>query len=391
MAWIYVRHWRCGVVNISKIFFFDFFNIRKIKRIIFLLVLLPVLFSLILKDVTFTTNYAGLTGITIAFASTVYTLSSYATMDKLKLYMSLPISSKNFIWGLIVALYIDTLLEKLSFFIIATFFIYSNPINIILSALVTTFICVVAIVALLLTMNAQKWNVFIINIFAMVGIVFASIILSNSLLYWILVNICLMIIPITTLMIFDSVNLVINHQLKKHLSFTFLNKNYFALTMIMEKIFVVNTLFIIVIIISFLAMMPHFSVIVNLAWCLGAINTPAMTMLSGDKSISKQADMLPDLKKSLIIMYLKFLTGYFLLINMIILVFVGLKERNFTVMNVAIAVIVTMIEVVTTTMLEKKMRLTNWQIRKELWRHPRKYIVPIIVFTVTTVVSLVLA
>lgn len=377
-------------MSISKIFFYDFFNKRKVKRIILLLALLPVLFLVILKDVHFTSSYAGLIGITIALASTSYTLSSYATTDKLRLYISLPINSKRLIWGLVITLYSDTLLERMSIFIIAALFIFSDPFIIILSVIGSAFICVVIIVALLLAMNAKKWSVFAINLLAMILTVCSSIILSNNILYWIAVNIFIMAIPLTTLMVFDSAYLVINRQIKNRITLAVFKRNYFVLTMIAEKIYLVNTVVIIGAIIAFLVLFPNEPVLLNLAWCMGAINTPAMTMLSGDKGTSKQADMLPDVKNSIVIMYLKFLIGYFSIINLIILSVISLKESSYSLTNITVALIVTALEVAITIILEKKWRLTNWQIQKELWRNPRKYIAPIIVFLVTTAIFLIL-
>jgi len=375
---------------VSKIFLLDFFNNKKIIKIIFTLVLLPLILSQAFSNLNFSSRYAGIIGVTTALASTLYTLSSYATTDKLKLYISLPISSKKLIWGLICIIYLDILFDKLAIFIIVVFLIFIDPLSVVLPTIFTSFICVVNVVALLLTMNKKNKILMWANLFSILGVILSSIILSGNLPFWVAVNIIMLAIPIITTMVYDSAYLMINRQAKSQSTLGLMSRNYFILTMLMEKIYLINTFAIIALIIGFILMSPDEPLILNLAWCLGSINTPAMTMLSGDKWISKQVDMLPNTKKSVINMYLNFLIFYFMLINLLICLVISIKEGSFSWINVLIIVVVTILEVSITIIFEQKWRITDWQIKNELWHHPRKYITPIVIFIIISGISIIM-
>ena len=106
-------------------------------------------------------------------------------------------------------------------------------------------------------------------------------------------------------------------------------------------------------------------------------------MFSSSEALRNYDKMFPNetLQKD----YIKVLALYFIIINTIIVV-INFNKVQPTYLLIVNMVIVTIIEVFVSYKLESLRPITNTKTQNEIWKHPRKYILPIIVFVISFLV-----
>ena len=156
--------------------------------------------------------------------------------------------------------------------------------------------------------------------------------------------------------------------------------NYFFKVLLNEKIYIINTLILLGMIVFLSIIQMDNFIVSSMVWTIGAVNTPVLTMLSSDPHLRRQAKMLSAKQQGIWSMYKRFVFIYFLLVNGFILALNIFFKNDNIVINICIFAVISVIEPIITFILEDKFVLTNWQTKQELWKHPRKYILPLIVF-----------
>ena len=157
-----------------------------------------------------------------------------------------------------------------------------------------------------------------------------------------------------------------------------------------EKVYIVNTLMLIALIIFLVYVQGENYIIWAMSWAIGSVNTPVLTMLSSDLNLRKHAEMISNKDQGVWKMYKKFLTFYFLSINLFIVLLNILFAKNNLLVSVLVCIILSIIEPRIATLLEIKYPLVKWQTKQELWKHPRKYVISLLVFIFTTIVGVIL-
>lgn len=147
-----------------------------------------------------------------------------------------------------------------------------------------------------------------------------------------------------------------------------------------EKIYIVNTICIIAFLIVLCVISRKNPIMINLTWCIGSINTPFLTMVSGDKWIARHIDMLPVKQNNIYKQYSLFLAGYFILINIVIILSKYAILNRFMLNDIFLALLLVFLETALAGILERNYRIKGWQTKQELWKNPRKYILPLVVF-----------
>ncbi len=319
-----------------------------------------------------------ITFITI-FTSTAYTIYTYSLFEKVKTYIMLPIKKNRFLLAFTIGMIGISFLERGSFLIIGALICSSRPIySITIIILVATWSILINIWVLLTVNNHKKINwIIIATNFIMIFLAFNLI---SSEVFQLLILASGIIICFIEILLQDSISIAITHIGKRGLAKFHFAGNYFLKVIAYEKIYIVNSVMLIVMI-CLLSFMKGDNVIIwSLIWTIGATNTPVLTMMSSDLYVRRQAQMFPESNVSLWKMYCIFLMEYFLFINGLICVFSIFIIGKNPWITIPIALVLSVIEVIGAYILEKKKPILYWQTKQELWKNPRKYILSIIVF-----------
>lgn len=376
----------------TKIFLKDMLSMKKVKNYVLFICIFAFIISNIFEDflgVGFNEKFIPYFAALAILTSTAYTIYTYSLYEKVKNYISLPIKKTNFLLGFILSLIIVSFLERVSLLIILVYFSGINVLqNICLVSLISIF-CILINVWMLIILNRKSKVQFIV-----VALVFASNMvvfgLNAAIWFKMLMILGSSFIVLASILSTDSIFIAIIRNNKYGFNKSKFNINYFLKVMISEKIYVINTALILGIIIFLVFIKVDNYIGWSLTWAVGAVNTPVLTMLSSDLSLRKHADMLSDKSNGVWNMYRKFLIGYFVFVNLFILILNTIFENNIVIYNVIAFIILCILESISAYVLEIKFPLLKWKTKQDLWKHPRKYVIPLIAFITMTIFSLIL-
>ena len=148
--------------------------------------------------------------------------------------------------------------------------------------------------------------------------------------------------------------------------------NYFWISLFQERYFSINFVFTLIFLLLILIQDYEAPLKIIILLTIASVNTPLTTLISADKDLIDHVKSLP---KSLFfyLMYYRVLLTYFLSVNL----FVALLLKILFLLGVMILAVV---EAVLHLLIEIYFPLRKWNLKRECWKHPRKYIVPSIVF-----------
>lgn len=331
---------------------------------------------------------AGVLGIMVCFFPTMYTIYTYTAADNIRLYLTLPVKPQGVIFSFVLSLFIVTLIERIAFVALAIVFLLEYPIPVIVFLLFSGAATVLINVAVLLGANTKQLGVCFAGAVLLAGLVLTCAMVSGLTLQ---LALALLVGLLAALLLrrHDSLDLAIFRQSKQDKSHL---ANYFFRVLLTEKIYLTNTFMVVLFAVAFLFMFaePGNPAMMSVAWCIAAVNTPATTMISGDKWLARQSDMLPDCYKSICGMYRRFLAIYFSTVNIIVLAACFIRSGQFVPYIPIQFAAATLLEVHITVYLEKHRRITGWQTKQQLWRNLRKYILPVIVFIVVCGIPMIM-
>jgi hypothetical protein len=113
-----------------------------------------------------------------------------------------------------------------------------------------------------------------------------------------------------------------------------------------------------------------------MGFVLMCLNTPLGILLSSDKALYRQVQLLPKQTTGLLLPYALFLAGINMIACAIYLTAWRIAVGNFSPLMFLFAALFSIISTGLTVTLEIQFPLLNWQVESDLWHHPRKYIVP---------------
>ena len=373
----------------NKMFIRDFITPTKLKKYLIYIAIFAFLMELLFKDkvlIYFSDSASSVIGIGIAFSSTAYVIYTYSVLENIRLYLTLPIRKGKVFGAFFLALWLCSIIQRISFVIILIAYFNDHIIENIVLLLVNSGVAVLINIGILLGKNAKKTGSIILNfilvcILLLIG--YCDLLFLYKLFFALLIGIC----AILSFGKKDITDLIIYHEPKT--SKRRLTTNYFLRVVTTEKIYLINTFCIVVFLIVLFLISKSNPIMMNLTWCVGAVNTPFLTMISSDPWVSRHIDMLPERKNNIFMQYRIFLTVYFIFINVLIVAAKYFLIGGAWWKDIIFAVLLIIFETHFSTMLENKHRIVGWQTKQELWKNPRKYILPLGVFTCATIFYLI--
>lgn len=372
----------------TNVFLRDFITKDKVKRYVLYLVLFTLGIGALRMNgnlIALKQELIGVLGITVAFASTSYTIYTYSLAEKIRLYLTLPMQRNQIFFAYFFALFAVTMIQRISFLLIILLFAESGMILLehMILLIAVVFVTVLLNVGILLGRNGGSKRKVLGNFICLGAL---AVICFWRQPDWMQV-LEVPVVGILGILLWKNqraTDLILFHNIKKSRKKEKKSTNYFFRVLQAEKIYRTNTLFIVGFLIIWCVIARKNSILFGISWSIGAVNTPFLTMLSGDVYLTRQVAMLPEKKDSVYRQYTAFLTAYFLIINIIILSAGIIIFREWAFAQIMFhgmeMIIISLIEIFLGIYLEKRHRITGWQTKQELWKHPRKYLLPAIVF-----------
>lgn len=106
------------------------------------------------------------------------------------------------------------------------------------------------------------------------------------------------------------------------------------------------------------------------------LNTPICILLSADPHLEQAVRMLPGQKRSFILPYGLFLFTFNLIGGFIFLLSFEMHRGGGNGRDLVMAVLIAGLGALGSVEMEWHFPLRNWKTKSDLWRHPRKYVVP---------------
>jgi|GEM_PF-675316 len=370
-------------MNKTKLFLYDFITNQKIKKYIVVIVLFfCAAFYFHKSNPEWMPGASAMSniGLSIAFLTTMYSIFSYSTMDRIKAYLMLPCKKSEVFFSFVFAQYFSLLLERMSFVIIVAAFFVKTPITIIIYLLLSALITVMLDTTFLLSINKKK-PVFATLSLAIIAGLYVLLTYSKNVIFNFSVLAVMLFISAAFVMMFEPKHLAIKRESKVK-SNPFRRVNYFLVILTREKIVLVNTAAIVVVAGLFALISKETPFLSGIFWSIIAVNTPVTTMFSGDKALMRQEKMLPRHSRFMTGIYGTFLGIYFTIANAYVVLLFALLGR-LSIYVILTGIVLAAIETGISLLLERKYPIRSWQKKQEVWRNPRKYILPIIVFIIS--------
>ncbi len=112
-----------------------------------------------------------------------------------------------------------------------------------------------------------------------------------------------------------------------------------------------------------------------------SMNTPLATIVSSNKDLKKKLDTLPNKTKRFFVPYGSVLFGYYIVTYAIFITAFSLATGDLNIKTILAGILFAAESAVIISLLEDKLTITKWNTEADLIRHPRKYILPLIVLT----------
>lgn len=126
---------------------------------------------------------------------------------------------------------------------------------------------------------------------------------------------------------------------------------------------------------------------VPIGFAILSLNTPVCILLSCDPELQQAVRFLPHQKKAFCVPYLLFIFLCNMTANTIFLCSLQIQNGGVTLLMIAEALFFALQSAVCSVLLEWFYPIRNWTIESDLWHHPRKYIVPVVMLLLAGVVG----
>ena len=127
--------------------------------------------------------------------------------------------------------------------------------------------------------------------------------------------------------------------------------------------------------------------VVPVGFAILSLNTPICILLSCDRDLEQAVRFLPGQKRRFCIPYCLFIFSCNMAADVIFLCSWQIQNGGVTVLMIAGAVFFAMQSAVLSVLLEWFYPIQGWKIESDLWHHPRKYVVPVVMLLLAGAVS----
>lgn len=358
-----------------EMFLSDMLSKRKVTLYIGALVISPILFDLLFAEVNLTEKSALLLiafGILLTYTSSLYMVFTFFDFSKIKRYFTLPISRSNIYLSIVFAFTIWNLITKLNFLIILFIKYFDNPYSYIVILLLGAMMSIVISLTTLIDVQAKRIVSLILKIALAVIITVAIYLGLNP-----LISISILTIYNALLLFILSRNDLSNLIHYKKANKVHIFSNYFLNIVYTNKVLLVNTFLTLIVALVFSITQPDIEVFLPIPFVLVSGNSTFCTIISGEKDIIKKLKILPD--NIFYKQYYIFMFMYFITVNTVIASTYVIFKGYMPMSMIIVAIVLSLIESYVIVLEEKHMPILSWKTKPELWKNPRKYILPIIV------------
>ncbi len=127
--------------------------------------------------------------------------------------------------------------------------------------------------------------------------------------------------------------------------------------------------------------------VVPVGFAILSLNTPVCILLSCDRDLEQAVRILPGQKRRFCVPYCLFIFSCNMAADMIFLLSWQIQNGGITVLMIAGAVFFALQSAVLSVLLEWFYPIRGWKIESDLWHHPRKYVVPVVMLLLAGAVS----
>ena len=211
-------------------------------------------------------------------------------------------------------------------------------------------------------------------------LIFVTTVLTASSLWIQQVSYMILLSAFVTIFIFKNDDLIAISKNDQLLVAKRKSGNYFWISLFQERYFSINFVFTLIFLLLILIQDYEAPLKIIILLTIASVNTPLTTLISADKDLIDHVKSLPK-SRFFYLMYYRVLLTYFLFVNL----FVALLLKMVVMPDLGIlfllgVMILAVVEAVLHLLIEIYFPLRKWNLKRECWKHPRKYIVPSIVF-----------
>lgn len=119
-----------------------------------------------------------------------------------------------------------------------------------------------------------------------------------------------------------------------------------------------------------------------------SLNTPICILISCDRDLQQAIIMLPGQKRAIYFPYCLFIFLFNIIINTIFLISWQFQIGGITMKTIFISLYFAMQSSLCAVIMECFFPIRNWKIESDLWHHPRKYVIPLIMVVIAMLVCI---
>lgn len=128
--------------------------------------------------------------------------------------------------------------------------------------------------------------------------------------------------------------------------------------------------------------------VMPLGFAVLCLNTPICILLSCDPGLEQTVRTLPGQAKRFCTNYCSFIFSVNMAVNSVYLISWQIGKSSVNSTEIITALIIALQSAILSVLLEWFCPVRNWKIEDDLWRHPRKYIVPLIMFLIAGLIGM---
>ena len=303
--------------------------------------------------------------------STFQLLYSYFSIDRVQAYYQLPLSLNRFKGSFLTVTFLLNLLERLLLLLLflgVRLDLLQSFKLVLLSLLV-----ILSVFYVFIQFNTSPS-------FLEGVLIFVTTVLTVSSLWVQQVSYMILLSTLLTVFIFKNEDLISISKNDQLLVAKRRSGNYFWISLFQERYFSINFVFTLIFLLLILIQDYDAPLKIMILLTIASVNTPLTTLISADKDL---IDHIKSLPKSLFfyLMYYRVLLTYFLSVNLLVAFLLKiLILPDLGILFLLGVMILAVVEAFLHLLLEIYYPLRKWNLKRECWKHPRKYIVPSIVF-----------
>ena len=303
--------------------------------------------------------------------STFQLLYSYFSMDRVQAYYQLPLSLNRFKGSFLTVTFLLNLLERVLLLLLFLGVKLDLPQS--FKLVLLSLLVILSVFYVFIQFNTSP---------SFLGgvLIFVTTILTVSTLWVQQVSYMILLSTLLTVFIFKNEDLIAISKNDQLLVAKRRSGNYFWISLFQERYFSINFVFTLIFLLLILIQDYDASLKIIILLTMASVNTPLTTLISADKDLIDHVKSLPK-SRFFYLMYYRVLLTYFLSVNLLVAFLLKmLILPDLGILFLLGVMILAVTEAFLHLLLEIYYPMRKWNLKRECWKHPRKYIVPSIVF-----------